>query len=270
VARRSKHGEALNAAELCKRLEALGMERRAAARKAKRESEEQGQTSVPYHHVPQHAAKDFARTTSTEVQRKRESQALSSSLPSFGQVDDACRQTITKRQSLGPNFAPKHIVARSERTSGLDYGQRMGRRASRSGLDMNKVQHERWTEKSGHLLYESLLGADEGFRRLSIREGVLTELATIESVLHEDVPVLAHKINRQHLKDRAGADWTQRAECGNESKYDALKGLAAPLLRSLAKRGNVDNDLEKPPDAKSLSKRRPSFLARHFRKRTLD
>lgn len=269
MARRSKHGQALNAAELCRRLEALEMERGAADRKAKRESKEQRQTSVPYHHVPQHAAKDFARTTSSEVQRKRESQALSSSLPSFGQVDDTCRQNI-KRQSLGPNFAPKHTLARSEGTSGLDYGQSMGRRASRSGLDVNKVQHERRTEKSGHLIYESLLGADEGFRRLRIREGVLTELATIESVLHEDVTVLAHKINRQHLEDRAGADWTQRAECGNESKYDALKGLAAPLLRSLAKRGNVDNDLEKPPDAKSLSKRRPSFLARHFRKRTLD
>lgn len=291
MARWSKHGGALNAAELCRRLEALETERRAAIRNVKHVSKEQGQTSVPYHHIPQHAAEDFAQTTSAEVNRRRESQVLSSSRPSIGEVDDACQRNITRRQSLGPLYgladgelrssirssvASKHAVARSERTS-VHYGQGFGPRASQSGLDMNKVLHKRWSEKSGHSMYGSLLGADEGFRRVSIREGVLTELANIESVLHEDVPVLAHKITRKHLEKRARADWTESDENVKGSKYDALKDLAAPFLRSLVKRGNVDNstattgadDLEKPSDGKSLPQRRPSFLARHFRKRTL-
>lgn len=246
---------------------------------------------MPYHHVPQHAAEDFARTTSSEVERRRGSQVLSSSRPSFAEVDDACRQNITRRQSLGPLYgladmelrssirssvASNHVVTRSERTSS-HYSQSFDRRASHSGLVMNKVQHKRWSEKSDRLSYGSWLGADEGFRRVSIREGVLTEFADIESVLHEDVPVLAHRITRKHLEKRARADWTESDENVKGSKYDAFKDLAAPFLRSLVKRGNVDNitaatdadGLEKPPDGQCLPQRQPSFLTRHFRKRAL-
>jgi len=274
VAPRSKHGQALNAAELCKRLEALKKERRAAAYKAKREAKKQGQTSVPYHHVPQYAAKDFARTMSPEVQGKKESQFLSSSLPGFQKIHEAYLQKSTKRLSLKADcgltdrevkssnslsVASKHTTSRSKRIPGLEDGQNLGRRAPRSGPNMKKVQHERGTEKSGHHIYESLPEADEGFQRLSTSDRVPIELATIESVLHRDIPVLAHKITRQHLEDRAGSDWTQSDICDIDSKYDAFKDLVVPFLRSLAKRGNVDNSTT----AKSLSRRRSSFLARH-------
>ena len=279
VARQSMHSEAPNAAELCGRLEVLETERRASTRNARRDS-----------YVPQHAAEDFARTTPFEMQRRRGSQALSSSPPSFG--DDACQQKIMKRQSLGAycgvadgesksyrrsSVAPEHIVARSERTLSVDYGQNLGRSPFRSSFDMGKARHRRSSMKSGHLYYDSLPGADQGSQRISIREGVITEFGTIGSALHEDVPVLAHKITQKHLEKRARPDWTQSDENVKRSKYDTFKDLAAPFLRSWVKRMSVDNsttvtdteDPDRPPEGTSLPQRRQSFLARHFRKSTL-
>lgn len=238
-------------------------------------------------YVPQHAAKDFARTTPFEMQRRRGSQALSSSQPTFGDVD-GCRQKILKRQSLGSyggfadreftshtrsSVASEHIVARSEPTSSLDYGQNSGRSPFRSSFDMGKAQQRRWSTKSGHLFSESSSGADRGSRRISIREGVITEYGTMES---EDAP-LAHKITQKQLEKRARPDWTESDENVKRSKYDTLKDLATPFLRAWVKRLSIDNsttiadtvDPERPSEGTSPPQRRPSFLARHFRKSTV-
>lgn len=124
------------------------------------------------------------------------------------------------------------------------------------------MRHGRSTERSDGYVFEYLTGHDQAFRGLNIENIDSAEATVTELGAQEEAPILAHKITRQHLEDRA--DWSQ-------SDADPSKHVFKDLIRSFAKKSNNDSsavssellDAEKSTDAK-LSRRRSSFLVRHF------
>ena len=279
--------------ELCKRLEEIRGQQRAAAwsgrLKAAGELRAPTKTIEPYHYVPQTAAKDFTRTTAPASARPghphRQSESRSLSHPG-NRGDTSDRRKLEKRQSLGASrelaeFERKHYSRMSiasmqpaillERPLNSDHGQWRKSPISKDDSAPRPEARSKHVDNQSDHVYQSLLEADDGFRLLNMGDIDHADLegAGLESRLSQDAPILAHKITRQHLEDRT--NWAQSDASEGEGKH-LLKDFLAPLIRAtISKRSLGRNStalcsgvIQEKVGRKDAPGREFSFLPRQF------
>ena len=204
-------------------------------------------SSGPYHHVPCTAAKDFARTTGSKVERAKASALLSHSLPATRsrphtpkQAGPFRRITSTKYGFAKPGNPPMNRL--SFPTS---QGVRMSRKAA-------SPQCPELSDGSGSLIvlqkdtvmgrkgstYDHLFKTAGSVRHASSDNASsgIEHVSTIEHEPQSDVHALAHKITRQHLEDKA--DWTQSDAFDGDGKR-ALTEWIGSILRSVARKESM-------------------------------
>lgn len=269
--RRAKHGEPLDAIELCRRLEELKRQDRISPQALAYRSPRKKRpvvSSAPYHHVPRTAAKDFTRTTFSQslpapdsimggLKHGKPPQVFKSSNCGFprseAQVCNRC--SLVPSQSLERPLSAG--VLRYYKTSVSD------------GSRIERCQSQAWSHSEN--VYDSLMGTHEGVRRLSTGDVENGHLTNAELELQPGSHALAHKITRHHLDDKT--DWTQSDACDNDGKHKLTEWIA-PLFRSLARRSDTESGFtpdevtltENELQERKVSRRRSSFLFRGFSK----
>ena len=283
VAPRIRQEESLDIAELCRRLEALRRQRRGHARQVSLPSTPTTiLENVPYRHVPQTAAKDFIRTTTREMPETNCARSLSPDPLGSRRIERGNRRKSTHRLSLGPRcgltdlepvlcrplpISDELTTARSGQRSSAERAPSSVVRGCKPRTDPNSAQIEKKVHNSDRHIYDTLMGADENCRGGSLGDVDCLDGTSVKPSFPDEVPIVAHKISRRHLEDRA--DWTQSDRQCNTSKY-AFKAVMTPLFRSLSRKVTVEqetaatdrNDVENFPDSTRFSRRRSSFLAR--------
>lgn len=286
--RGTTHDKALDAAELCRRLHALRRQDRTGRYTPDIRQPKWKQpivSSGPYHHVPCTAARDFTRTTALKVEFDKAAIPLSQSLPARScRVPGFARRSPSRRDSDSKygiaesnpktkdrlSLTSKQTFRRPRDAAGL---QIPGNDKSRMALRKDQVR------EPGDTMYDSLVETRGGGRRSSTGNvcSDSEHLAGVEHGLQPGTNVLAHKITRQHLEDKAAADWTQ-SDAGDDHGKQFLREWIAPLLRSVAPKSGVDSDTvaddltssEKQLCQKKVSRRRSSLLPRYFVKKTTE
>ena len=269
--RRAKHGEPLDAVELCRRLSELKRQDRTSPHTLAYQSPRNKRPAVssgPYHHVPRTAAKDFTRTTLSQslpapnstmkgLKQGKPARVFENSTHGFSRLEDQNCNRCSLVPSLGLETPLNGGVLQHCKTSVNDESRFERCQCPACGHNEN--------------VFDSLMGTREGVRRLSTGDVVNGYQTNAELELQPGSPVLAHKITGHHLDDRT--DWTQSDACENDGKHNLTEWIA-PLFRSLARRSDIESGFttnevtltETELQKRKVSRRRSSFSFRTFLK----
>ena len=269
--RRAKRGEPLDAIELRRRLEELQRQDRTSSHALAYQSPRKKRpivSSGPYHHVPRTAAKDFTRTTVSQLLPAPDSamEGLKPRKPppmskSSNRGFPRSEAEVCNRCSLVPNQnfeRPLSASALQHYNNSVTEGYRIGR-----------CKNQAWRHSDN--VFYSLMGTREGVRRLSTGDVENGHPPNAELELQPGSHALAHKITRHHLDDKT--DWTQSDACDNDGKHKLTEWIA-PLFRHLARRSDIESGLttdevtltENELQERKVSRRRSSFIFRSFLK----
>ena len=246
-----RQAEAFNPDDLCTRLEALRRDLRQQHRR-RREDAEKPRRSETYHHVPQVAARDFAKTTTPHKLRDKDIHKLSRSVLKKYKLGSGSKTSTTDEPPKQFSNARESMDVLAERNQ----FQRTQALESAACADKARSLAMSRPHDIPHLLVSS--NPHAGNSR-SIGPAEVSELAMWDPDIECCKPLIYRPEDRN--------DWTQRDDFEEDERH-VLKDLVGPFLRRLAKNSTPEEttcdstvDLSnKQPQGFRASRRRFSFF----------
>ena len=246
--RKGENMGAFDPDELCKRLEGLRRDLRESHRRRHKDAEKQKKPEE-YHHIPQVAARDFAKTTTPHALKDKDVHKLS--------------RSVLKKYKRGSE-------------SNGPWAEESQRHLGKAGQSMDFLAERNQFQRTPAL--ESAARVDKGrnatkINPLNVRDCDVSSndhIDLLRSIRGEEITrVDASNIGTEcsnpmihHPKDRH--DWTQRDESEGFDR-NVLKDLVGPLFRRASKTSSTCNALaDLPPkdvQGKRASRRRFNFFS---------
>ncbi|KAI9843997.1 MAG: hypothetical protein M1838_002377 [Thelocarpon superellum] len=270
-----KVGEPLDVEELCRRLRVQERRQRdQAERRRRRATKDLGQRQ--YHHIPQVAAQDFARTATPDTFSKRETHPLSR------QVMDRFRNNVVHPKALSATgLAAALERAQAELREAAERNQFQRSRALEEAAQADKDRDLHRPLKRDFRRLSHLMPQGHGHnRRRSFSAGDAAVTASDIDTGEGLVPMTAKRNPRHsiHVEDRH--DWSQNDESERERR-PSFRERVSPLIKkteaifiSKSKRdrctaeveAETEPEPEPPPDAAAVE---PEEVAESARLSTL-